>query len=530
MPIEWIPVELQQYLTMLKERWVSALLTALLVLGTVVAATLLQTPLYQATTRLFVQTQTGSSVADLNSGVNFASQQITSYADLATSPLVLDPVIEELSLNDTALQLADSISTAVPPDTLILEITASSENATESASIANATAASLQGAVAELETNGESATVELTVISPAQTPATPTSPSVPRNLVLGVMLAFLAGIGVAVARALVDNRVRTSHDIEESIHRPVIASIPVSRNSRQLPLITVQHPQSLQAEAYRELRTNLQFTGLARGLRSVLVTSSLAGEGKSSSAINLAYVLAQARNRVLLIDADLRRPSVASYLGLEGNAGLTTVLIGEAEIADLAQPLDVEGLEVLTSGPIPPNPSELLGSATMEQTLRNATADYDYVIVDTSPLLAVTDAAVLSQIVGGTLVVAQSERVKKPQLRASVEKLAAVDARILGVLLNRVPKRVRDAYSYKYRYDSETSSRAATTRQRKSLKSAPAIKNQPITESQRSEPGATRAATVAPGKRRARSRKNADHPGAEVRAWPGASDAGGRHL
>lgn len=448
-------MELQHYLTILRDRWISALVTAFLVLVAVMAFTLLQTPEYQATNRVFVQTQAGSSVADLSSGVNFASQQITSYADVATTPLVLDPVIDELGLDTTAHELAGRISTTVPPETLILEIIATDEDPAQAAAIANATSESLRTQVSALETSGEESTVELTVIAPAAEPASPSSPSIPRNIAVGLVLAALAGAAIAIMRDLLDNRVRRPDDIEKLFEQPVIAAIPSSKDAKHLPLISAQHPQSLQAEAYRSLRTNLQFMGLTGEKRSVLFTSSLPGEGKSSSAINFAHVVAQAGNRVLLIDADLRRPSVAEYLGLEGGAGLTTVLIGEAEIEDVVQPLETEGLEALASGPIPPNPSELLGSKNMQNLLNDATATYDFVVVDTAPLLAVTDAVVLSHYVGGTVVVAQSERVRKLQLGQALNKLKTVETRILGVILNRVHSGSRGAYTYNYSYSSD---------------------------------------------------------------------------
>lgn len=455
--MEWKPVELQNYLSILRDRWIPALIAALLVLGAVVGFTLLQTPTYQAKNRMFVQTQAGGSVTELNSGVIFAQQQITSYADLATTPLVLEPVIEELGLDSSPQDLASQISTSVPPETLILEIAASSEDPGQAAEIANATAESLRQTVSELETDGNTSSVELTVIAPATTPSSPASPSLPRNLAVGLVLALMAGVATAVIRDLLDNRVRRPEDIEKTFERPVIAKIPSSRDTKHLPLIAAQHPQSLQAEAYRDLRTNLQFMGLAEGQRSVLITSSLPGEGKSSSAINLAHVIAQSGARVLLIDADLRRPSIHQYLSLEGNAGLTTVLIGEAELDELVQPLETEGLDVLTSGPIPPNPSEMVGSEKMEQLLATAMAQYDFVVVDAPPLLAVTDAVVISHHVGGALVVARSEAVKKQQLAQALQKLESAGGRTLGVILNRVPTGNQGAYSYTYTYSSDES-------------------------------------------------------------------------
>lgn len=524
--MEWMSVELQNYLMILRERSGSALLTALVVLGAVVGYTMLQTPIYQATNRVFVQTEAGTSVADLSSGVNFASQQITSYADLATTPLVLEPVTEQLGLATSPQSLAEQISTTVPPETLILEITAASEDSAQAAAIANATSESLQTQVAALESNGGGSTVELTVISPATEPTSQASPNVLRNLAVGFVLAVLAGVGMTVVRDLLDNRVRRPDDIENAFDRAVVAAIPASSDAKHLPLIAAQHPQSIQAEAYRELRTNLQFMGLTEEDRSVLFTSSLPGEGKSSSAINLAHVMAQSGNRVLLIDADLRRPSVAKYLGLEGSAGLTTVLIGEASIEDVSQPLETNGLDVLTSGPIPPNPSELLGSNHMEDLLRAAKAMYDFVVVDATPLLAVTDAVVLSRIVGGTVVVAQSERVTRNQLAQALEKLDAVDARLLGVALNRLRSGARGGYSYQYTYRSETGQEKQRRVPEVSAKldstAATPHNEAPATSSRRST--TNKPASRGAGRRRAKHSTRGIDASAEPKPWPGSSD------
>lgn len=519
-------MELQHYLTILRDRWISAAVAAAVVLGTVIAFTALQTPEYQSTNRVFVQTQAGSSVADLSSGVNFASQQITSYADVATTPLVLDPVIKELGLDTSPAALAGQISTTVPPETLILEITVTDEDPAQAAAIANAVSESLTARVSELEKSGESSSVELTVITPASEPSSPTSPSVPRNVAMGIVLALLAGVAVAILRDLLDNRVRRPDDVEKLAEQPVIAAIPASKDAKHLPLISAQHPQSLQAEAYRGLRTNLQFMGLTAENKSILFTSSLPGEGKSSSAINLSHVIAQAGNRVLLIDADLRRPSVAEYMGLEGDAGLTTVLIGEADIEDVAQPVETEGLVVLASGPIPPNPSELLGSKAMQDLLTEAMGTYDFVVVDTAPLLAVTDAVVLSHYVGGTVVVAQSERVRKPQLTQALNKLKAVDTRVLGVILNRVHSGSRGAYTYDYSYSSEVK---PTTAQE--VAKAPALVEPPPASEPADAPVGLAAAQThkepfaardhrSTAQRRARRAAPETDESAQPKAWP----------
>lgn len=462
-PDEGTPVELQQYLTILKERWSTAAIAAVLVLAVVSTLTLTRTPTYTATNRVFVQTEAGGSVSERSSGVNFASQQIITYADLAKTPIVLDPVIEELGLDLTADELADRISTTIPEDTLIIDITASSVDPEVASAIANATSESLRTQVSALEAPTQEAaatgtteegleavpsTVELTEISAAATPSSPASPNIPRDLALGVLLALLAGLAAAVVLDFLDNRVRRPADIEALYDLPVIGSIPSVHSSQNVALIAAQKPSSVQAEAYRELRTNLHFMLTADRMNTLLVTSSLSGEGKSSTAINLAQVLAQAGDRVLLVDADLRRPSLATELGLERTVGLTTVLIGDVELDDVTQPLETAGLDVLTSGPIPPNPSELLGSEAMRSLLEAASEAYDYVVVDTAPLLAVTDAVALSRFVDGSLVVAQSDRVKKQQLGEALAKMDSVDARVLGVVVSNAPRDVRDVYTY----------------------------------------------------------------------------------
>lgn len=445
-------MELHQYLHSLRERWRSGVLVAALVLAVVLGFTALQTPRYQATNRIFVQALAGAGVGDLSSGVSYASQQISSYADLATTPFVLDPVIGELGLAVTPAALAKNVTVTVPAETLILEITATSEDPTEAAAIANSMADNLEKQVASLASDGASTGIELRVVSPAVVPTSPSSPDVVRNAALGMVLALLAGVAAALARSLLNTRVRQARDVQSGAGPAVIATIPAIRGVESAARVLVENPHGAAAEAYRELRTNLQFMKFVDGKRSVLLTSSLKGEGKSTCSVNLAYAIASSDSRVLLIDADLRCPSLHTVLGLEGSAGLSTVLIGQAELQDVVQPVGMEGIDVLSSGMLPPNPSELLGSSAMEELLAEAARRYDFVIVDSAPVLAVTDASVLSQFVGGVVVVAQNERVRKSELDRSLGKLDAVGAKVVGVVLNRVRGLAspQDVYAYAY--------------------------------------------------------------------------------
>lgn len=441
-------MELHHYLLNLRERWRSGLVAALIVALAVAGLTALQAPTYRATSQVFVQARTGNGVADLNSGASFASQQIMSYAELATTPYVLDEVIDDLGLEITPARLARDIKVSVEEGSFLLRISASADDPQMAARIADATAENLQEAVASLSPAYTANSVELRIVAEAVVPVTPSSPNIVRNALLGVVLALLAGIATALVRSLLNTRVRTIADLQGTTDRIVLGAIPASRGGEDASRVLVQNPYSVASEAYRELRTNLQFVKLVENRRSVLVTSSLPGEGKSTATVNLAHVLAMSGARVLLVDADLRSPSVHRILGLEGDAGLTTVLIGQAELEEVTQYAGIDGLDVITAGAIPPNPSELLGSPAMEELLEEAARHYDVVLVDAPPLLAVTDAAALSQSVGGVLVVAQSERVRRAEFERALAKLETVDANVVGLVLNRVRGVSGSQYAY----------------------------------------------------------------------------------
>jgi capsular exopolysaccharide synthesis family protein len=203
----------------------------------------------------------------------------------------------------------------------------------------------------------------------------------------------------------------------------------------------------------------LQFLELADRPKTIVVTSCLPGEGKSTTAINLAITLADAGSRVALVDADLRRPSIAEYMGLEGEVGLTTVLIGRADLKDAIQSWGKGSLHVLPSGQVPPNPSELLGSRSMANLLEELSSQYDIVLIDTPPLLPVTDAAILAKTTGGALVVASADTLHRQQLTDGLGALEDVGARVLGVVLNRLERKQTDAYSY-YDYTAEPANEA----------------------------------------------------------------------
>ena len=221
---------------------------------------------------------------------------------------------------------------------------------------------------------------------------------------------------------------------------------------RNIELLTYQYPKSSMAEAYRTLRTNLGFASMDDPCRSILFTSTSPRDGKSTVASNLAVVMAQAGNRVALVDADLRKPIQHKIFDVDNRQGLTSVLLREVEAEKAMHNGLVENLHVLTSGPIPPNPAEILGSERARQVLQQLLDEYDYVFIDSPPILAVTDSAILSTIVDGVVLVVNYAVTRNELAREAVEQFKKANARIIGVVLNQVKMESSDYKNYYYYY------------------------------------------------------------------------------
>lgn len=445
-------MSLLDYLRILRRHWITIIAATCLGLLGGAASILLIKPTYTADTQLFVAIQSSGSVQELQQGNTFSQARVQSYVKTVSTPVVLQPTIDSLGLSTTSAELARNVKATTDLNTVLITISVSDTSPVQAAAIAEAVANSLIKAVDKLErpTTGGTSPVNLSIIAPAEAPQQPSAPNTKINLGLGALVGMLAGVGAAMLRTILDTRIRGEADVHRVTHAPVLGGISFDGDASKKPLLTQSAHQSPRAESFRQLRTNLQFANVAGKARSVLVTSSVPGEGKSTTATNLAIALAQAGQNVCLVDADLRRPMIHEYLRLERTAGLTTALIGGADINDLLQPWGDENLYVLTSGQIPPNPSELLGSDEMKHLLIRLENAFDTVVVDAPPLLPVTDAAVLSQHVGGVVVIVGTQKTRTQELAKSMAALDLVKANILGVVLNRLPVKGPDAYSHGY--------------------------------------------------------------------------------
>lgn len=445
-------LDLRDYLRILRRNWIFIVATTLAGLLVGALASVLMKPTYTAETQLFVAISNSGSVQELQQGNTFSQARVQSYVKTVESPLVLQPAIDALGLSVSADKLAERVKASTDLNTVLINIAVSDESPVQAAAIAQAVASSLVTSVDTLERpkNGGSSPVSLSVTKPATAPELPSAPNTRLNLIFGVLVGLGLGLGLSVLRTTLDSRIRGEADLRHVTDAPLLGGITFDQEAVGKPLLTQTPPQSTRAESFRQLRTNLQFANVSGKAQTVLLTSSLPGEGKSTTAANLAIALAQAGQSVCLVDADLRRPMVNEYLGLDRNAGLTTALVGSADVNDLLQPWGDGNLYVLASGRIPPNPSELLGSQEMKNLILRLEQAFDTVIIDAPPLLPVTDAAVLSQHVGGVVVVVGSHKLRQQDLEKSLNALKMVGSNLLGVVLNLLPAKGPDAYTYSY--------------------------------------------------------------------------------
>lgn len=476
----------------------------------------LQPKVYQAEATLIVGQSLSGTSPDYTALL--VSQRLsTTYATVATTRPLLENVIKQLQLDETAEELARRVSAEAPLDSTLLTISAQDGDPTRAAALANALASQLiaaspavQGREAELQASIEAdlkatqtqieaiqASVErltalaspspaqvasldtlqarlvslrstyatmlgfsssnssnlLSIIQPAAAPDVPISP----RPLLNTMLAAIVGLLVAAAIVLVadtmNDTVRDPDDIADAVDLPTLGTIVRDGFARSGShgLTALTQPRSPTTEAYRSLRTNLEFASLEAPLRTLLVTSSGPEDGKTDTAANLAIVFAQAGWRVLLIDADLRKPSVHTLFGVPNQRGLTTLLADdELRMDGLIRRTDQERLRILTSGPVPTNPAEIVGSPRMRAIVGAFAEHHDLVIVDSPPLQMVADPAILSSYLDATLLVVGLGRSRRGAVRRGVEALSRAHARVLGVVLNGLSERDYSDYQSYY--------------------------------------------------------------------------------
>jgi len=469
-------MELREYLRGLRRHWLAILLMTLVGLATAFGWYLLQAPVYQATAVGLVQTRAIADDPNQTTSLGpqfdgYARSKLPTYMEMATWKDVAEGAINELGLNVSADQAFGRITLENPSDTNLIRVTATGENPQAAAALASAWLKSLSTTIDKTEGDGTqgSADVKIAVKESAVLPTTPLFPDLRTSLIVGGVLGLGVGIAFALMRTASDRRIRSADEVESHTGLPVVGTIPLADvgDTRLFDATTLSETGARFAvsEALRSLRTNLQFMDVDNPPRSIVVTSPVPSDGKSTIACNLAHTLAATGKAVVLIDGDLRRSMVAKTLGLPDGAGLSDVLSGRAEITDVLQRTPrFENLFVLTAGSTPPNPSEVLGSDRMRRLIEDLT-QHAMVIIDAPPVLPVTDGAVLSHQADGALLVVSMGKTTYDLLEKSLDTISKAGGRALGVVLNKAPIKGVDssAYSYEYRRDFATPGRPAAS-------------------------------------------------------------------
>lgn len=436
---------LRAYLRILRERWITIVAFVVVATGAAVVVTLITPKSYEATAQVLVQSSTQGEGAVENQANSFVAYLVPTYAKTISAPEVVEYVQQDLHLGLSARALKGKIRASAETGQALINVTGTDADPAVAARLANSAANGLKSAV-----QGFTNSVKLFVTGPADEPDSPVSPKPLLNVLLGFVLGLVFGAAVAVVRDLLDNRVKDTEGLAKLAAAPAMGVVVDDPKTERHPVAGRSGMNNIRAENFRQLRANLQFANVDDHPRVIAVTSSIPGEGKTTVAVNLAATLAEAGFSVCLVDADLRRPSVASVLGLSGAVGLTNVLIQQVSLTESLQQAGTN-LYVLASGPTPPNPSEVLASTYVRDAVRALLETIDYVIIDTAPLLPVADGSEVAALADGTLLVARHSVTTDAQVKHSVQALRRVDARILGVLLNRVPvKRGNQDYGYEY--------------------------------------------------------------------------------
>lgn len=474
------------------------LLTVLATVGSALAASFLQTPVYGTSAELLLQSPEINRLIDPNSG-----QRTDPARNIRNEIRILQaqPVKDEV---EKRLGTAPPVSVSAVGDTDLIQIRAESTDPARAALVANTYAdayvdlrrttsvnslleaaqeiqrriddlqadinaapegdqrdslVAQQGVfrqrLEELEVQRQLQSGGAQLVTEADVPTSPFKPTPIRNGIVSMILGLMFGMGAALLLEYLDDSIHTKEEINElAPHAPVLAMIPTVddwRNDRPY-VVTLRSPSSPTAEAYRGLRTSIQFASLERDIRTIQVTSPIASEGKTTTVSNLAVTLGDAGQRVIVVDCDFRRPRLHSFFALSNDRGFTSVLLGHQPLsACIQRPPNVSRVMILPSGPLPPNPSELLSSSRTEALLKTLQAEADVVLIDSPPVLPVTDAAVLATRVDGTVVIVGPSSTKS-QLRTTIENLTRVNAPLIGTVMNGVDASFGYGYGYGYGY------------------------------------------------------------------------------
>ena len=456
----------KDFFAVLRKRLATFLVTFAVVFVAIAAYTFATPKKYTSQAELFA-TYSGQSAGiqnstEMSSGASYLSTEIRTYPELAKTEAVLQPVISDLGLDMTVKQLGQIVTVTNPANTFMVDISVKSRSAQESADIANEVAANLTTLISSsLRSNGQASPVRLYVVQKAAPSTEPSSPNVPLYLVVALILGLVVGVCAALLKDALNTKAEGLTDVKNTTG---LSSLGMLQRSdllaRSTPAVIAQ-PSSREAEQCRRIRTNISFlTPAQKGQGHLLVfTSTVPSEGKTTACINVAAAIAEAGKSVLVIDADLRRPSVAKKLGIEGHAGLSHILSNQATPTDVVQPYWKSAFQILPAGRRPANAGLLINSPIMEALVKRATTQYDYVLIDTAPLAVANDAIVFGRMADGVVMTVGKKIANRHVLKDDVQQFVDADVPVLGFILNYAdPVKMHKNYYYYGEQDADEQS------------------------------------------------------------------------
>ena len=429
-------MDLQNYVLALWRRWPLILVTTVLGALAGTAAFLLTPPTYASEVQFYVSTPNVPGTNAQSAGL-YAQARVNSYVQLLSSERMAREVITKTAVPLSPQAVSRRIEATTKIDTVVITVTITDGSPQRALVIAQGLVETFPEMVDELDNIRRIQPVVL--INTISGPTVDQSPVAPSRLLYiggGLIAGLFIGALIAVLREVTDTSVRTAEVAQREVGAPVLASIPYDRDARRAPLIVGQQSRTDRAESMRQLRTNLRFIEATTSGNVALLTSAVAGEGKSVIAASLAVSFAEAGDRVLVIETDLRTPRLGIIFGFHTDVGLTDVLAEQAALGQAIQPSPIEGVDLLTAGTIPPNPSELLSSDRMKQVVATVRNDYDRVIIDSASLLTVSDGVIASTVADVVILVLRSGRTTRSDVALAVENLAKVDVKVSGTVLN----------------------------------------------------------------------------------------------
>lgn len=447
-------LELRDYLRIgWKRKWL--ILGAIAVcVGAAVALTARATPIYEASGKLFVG-QSQVTTAELQEGVQVSQlslQLLQTYAEVIRTTPIIDGAIRSSGLPANSSQLAARLRAEPIVDTQLLRVSYRDRDAALAQRTVNAVARAFVDEIQKIEgqpTEGGEPAIKVSIVQPALRPGAPVSPQPARNIALALFLGVMLGVGAAFVTEYLDTTIKHKEDIEERLGMPVLAGVPKIR-TRVDELYLEGDNQSAFAETFRKLRTAIQLYGGEAPIQTILVSSPFSGDGKTTTALNLAAVYAYAGNQTILVEADLRRPALHRIFPGQELNGLTLALLGRTSLSNAIIETDVPNLYCIPAAAIPPNPVEILASERMQSIIDELKQRFHTIIIDAPPLLPVADASTIVPRVDGTLIVARTKETRRDRLRETVQLVEKSRGRVLGVVMNAVSLDESGGYAYQY--------------------------------------------------------------------------------